>query len=64
VEKFGIFRVTKVNVIRRMCLMWWIPEATNTHLELIFHRNDDYATTPRYFVDTYIAFLFHYFFDT
>ena len=63
-EKFGIFRVAEDNIIRHMCLMWWIPKATNTQLELIFHSNDDYATTPRYYVDTYIAFLVQFFFGT
>jgi len=48
VEKIGIFRVAKDNIIRHMCLMWWIPEAKNKQLELLFHSNEDYANTPRY----------------
>jgi len=49
-----------------MCLMWWIPKATDTQLELIFHSKDDYATTSRYYVNTYvyIVFLVQFFFGT
>jgi len=57
-----MFRVAKDNTMRRVCRMWRITKAINTQLELIFHSNDDYATTPRYHVNMYIVFLVLYFF--
>jgi hypothetical protein len=55
-EKFGRARqATDDNTIRRMRFVCWIPKATDTNSEQLFHGNNGFANAPQCYDRIYIA---------